>query len=108
MDSLLRDPCQALSLGVEISKLDLSMSSISLGPNGLDSTSDQDIKVFNKLMETKDLMENPSQEGVLSVEQTTKSNAYTRNKTMVGNTRMTFKNGAQRLNPLWAMLIWGY
>jgi len=54
-----------LSLSVEISKLSQSMSSTSLGPSGLYSTCDQGIKVFNKLIKTKELMANPSQGGCL-------------------------------------------
>jgi len=49
-----------LSLGVEMSKFGPFMSSISLGPNEFDSTYNQGIKVFKKLMEIKDLRENPS------------------------------------------------
>ena len=49
-----------LSLGVEISKIGLSMSSISLEHNEFDFTCNQGIKAFNKLMVTKNFRANSS------------------------------------------------
>ena len=87
------------SLVVEISKLCLSMSSVFLGPNGLDSTCNQDIKIFNKLMETMNLRVNPSRDGVFDAEQTTRCNHSIQFKSMEREKGMlTFENGTQGLN----------
>jgi len=96
-----------LSLCVEISKLSLFMSSISLGPNGLDSTCNQGIKALRKLMETKDSMANPSQEGVFNAEQTLRCNHSIQFKSLGWKKGMlTFENGAQGFNSPKSMLIW--
>jgi len=56
-------PC----LGVKLSDVGHSMSSIFLEPNKLDLLCDEHIKVPNKCMKAKDLRENSSQEGLLDV-----------------------------------------
>ena len=57
------------STGVELSTLGQSMSVFSLEPIGLDLLHDEYIKVFNKVMEAKNLRANPTHEGVLDAEQ---------------------------------------
>ena len=63
------------TLGVESSELGQSMSDISIKPNELDFSCDKPIEVFNNLTNAKDLRANLSQEGMLDVEQGTKSKA---------------------------------
>jgi len=68
MDSLLGN--LYTSLGVESSKLSEPMSGGSLEPNGLDLSCDKYIKIFQKIIQAKDLWANSSEEGMLDTEQT--------------------------------------
>jgi len=76
------------------------MSSISLEPNEFDSTCNQGIKIFNKVIETKDLRVSPFHEGVFDAEQFTRCNHSIQFKSIERKKGMlTFENGAQSLNP---------